>query len=187
MPAGDRADAEAVRRLDEFVVRARGEGRRDELDRSAVAALEAFERAGIEVVLLKGPVLAQRLYAEGEIRGYSDVDLLVRRRDLASAGEALTELGYMKMDDEVFGLDDVAGIQHSEQWVRIRESHSPLLIDLHWKLDGCEAPDDLVWEALVAGRDTLAVGGRAAAVLGDDGLALHVALHAAQHGPGDAK
>jgi len=175
--------------LDDFVARARQLRKRDVLDRAAIAALTALECAGVDAMLLKGPALARRLYADGEIRGYADVDLLIPRRELARAREVLAKLGYVSAE-EVFGIDDVAGIQHSEVWSRPgeRESRSgPIMIDLHWRLDGCEAPDDLIWEALAATRGSIELRGTKAAVLGDDGLALHVALHAAQHGPGDLK
>jgi hypothetical protein len=173
-------------RLDEFVLRARGLRRRDEVDRAAIAALEALEAAGVTAVLLKGPALARRLYRDGEARGYEDVDLLIPRRDLDPAGKALQELGYVR-GHEGLGIDDVAGIQHSEVWARAGETGGPLLIDLHWRLDRCEAPDELVWEALVARRDSIELRGKAVAVLSEEGLAFHVALHAAQHGPDDAK
>jgi hypothetical protein len=175
-----------ARALDNFVARARRLRKRDVLDRAAIAALTALESAGVDAMVLKGPALARRLYADGEIRGYSDVDLLVPRRCLASAREVLAQVGYSSAG-EVFGIDDVAGIQHSEIWSRPGEGSGPVMIDLHWRLDGCEAPDDLVWDALVAGRGSIELRGEEAAVLGDDGLALHVALHAAQHGPEDVQ
>ena len=172
--------------LYDFVARARGLRHRDELDRAAVEAVTAFESVGVDAVLLKGPVLARQLYADGEIRGYSDVDLLVARRDLATAGEALTRLNYSK-PHEVLGVDDVAGILHSELWNRASETGGPQPLDLHWRLDGCDAPDDVVWDALFAGRASMELRGKAVWVLGRDGLALHMALHAAQHGPQDTK
>lgn len=172
--------------LEDFVARARGMRHREELDRAAIAALTALLSAGIEVMLLKGPALARRLYVEGETRGYCDVDLLVARRDLGRARGVLARLGYV-LGEEVLGIDDVAGIQHSEVWARAGDRGGPVLIDLHWRLEGCAAADELVWEALVAGRGSVALRGEQAPVLGDEGLALHVALHAAQHGPDDAK
>ena len=175
--------------LDDFVARARRLRQTEALDRAAIAALAALKVAGVEAMLLKGPALARRLYADGEIRGYSDVDLLIRRRSLATARQVLGRLGYANAD-EVFGIDDVAGILHSELWSRPGERairSGPIMIDLHWRLDGCEAADDVVWEALAAGRGSIELRGEEAAVLGDDALALHVALHAAQHGPSDIK
>ena len=169
-------------------VRARAHGlrRRDEVDRATIAALGALEAAGVTAMLLKGPALARRLYRDGEARGYEDVDLLIARRELDPAGEALQELGYER-GHEVLGIVDVAGVQHSKVWARAGETGGPLLIDLHWRLDRCEAPDELVWEALVTRRDSIDLQGKEVAILSQEGLAFHVALHAAQHGPDDAK
>jgi len=172
--------------LNDFVARARQLRKRDVLDRAAIEALTALECAGVDAMLLKGPALARRLYADGEIRGYSDIDLLIPRQRVALARDVLAKLGYVSAE-EVFGIDDVAGIQHSETWSRPGEGSGPVMIDLHWRLDGCDAPDDLAWEALAARHGSIELRGAEAAALGDDGLALHVALHAAQHGPGDLK
>ena len=175
--------------LDDFVARARRLCKTELLDRAAIAALAALKSAGVEAMLLKGPALARRLYADDEVRSYSDVDLLIPRRSLVTAREVLRELGYANAD-EIYGVDDVAGILHSEIWSRPGERairSGPIMIDLHWRLDGCEASDEVLWEALSAGRGSIEVRGEDAAVLGDEALALHVALHAAQHGTSDTK
>jgi Uncharacterised nucleotidyltransferase len=172
--------------LDEFLIRAREVGRRDKLDQAGTAALAEFESRGVEALLLKGPVLARRLYAEGETRSYWDIDLLVSPRDLAVAREGLINLGYTK-GEEVFGIDDV-GVLHGEVWARQAEKKGgPLCIDLHWRLSRCEASGEVIWEALARGHGSIELHGREVAVPADEGLALHLAIHAAQRGPDDPK
>ncbi len=80
-------------------------------------------------------------------------------------------------------------ILHAETWSRRVEAGpgSPLLIDLHWRLPGCEAPADAAWEVLAPRRSSIELNGRETAVLDREGLALHLAIHAAQHGPDDLK
>jgi hypothetical protein len=172
--------------LDDFVARAREQHRRDELDEAAVAALKALEEAGVEALLLKGPALAQRLYSPSEIRGYTDIDLMVPPRLLDRAHKALIGLGYARLG-ELLGIVDVAGIQYSETWAGQPKPDVPVWLDLHWRLTGCEAPGDLVWDQLAANRGWIELAGKQVPVPGDDGLALHVALHAAQHGPRKTK
>jgi hypothetical protein len=173
--------------LAEFVERARGLSFRPQLDAAAVETLDAFELVGVQALLLKGPALAQALYTPTEHRGYSDVDLLVSPADLPRARRALTTIGY-RHGEEVFGIDDVGEILHSETWSRRGEKWGgPLLIDLHWRLAGCEAPAGTAWEALAARSDSIDLNGRRVAVLDRAGLALHLATHAAQHGPDDLK
>jgi len=57
-------------------------------------ALRALSRRGIPVVPLKGPVLAERLYADPALRPSTDLDLLVADADFDRAAAALEELGY---------------------------------------------------------------------------------------------
>jgi hypothetical protein len=174
--------------LAEFVERARGRSCQAQLDAAAVDVLAAFEAVGVRPLLLKGPALARTLYTPTEHRGYSDVDLLVSPADLPRARRALSGVGF-KHAEEVFGIDDVGGILHSETWSRRGEDEwgGPLLIDLHWRLPGCEASADATWRTLVLHRSWIELNGRQVAVLDRVGLALHLAIHAAQHGPGDLK
>ena len=175
------------RSLAEFVARTRELRRRDELDAATIEVLTAFDSIGVKALLLKGPALAHRLYAPaGESRGYWDIDLLVPPHGLESAREALATLGYTKAE-EVFGVDDVGGVQHGELWARQDERGGPLCIDLHFRLSGCKASREVVWDSLAKGHNSIDLQGRPVAVPGDDGLALHLALHAAQHGSGDTK
>lgn len=176
------------RALDEFLARVRHLPRQGLLDTAALDLLDAFRAVGVEPLLLKGPALARTLYQPGEHRGYGDVDLLVARHDLPSARRALVELGYRNVS-EGRGIDDVAGVLHSEDWSRPVENKRlpPVMVDLHWRLAGCEAPAEVTWRVLGARRAWIELEGRAAPVLASDGLALHLATHAAQHGPNDLK
>jgi hypothetical protein len=171
--------------LDNFVARAHMQERANELEAATVTAFEAFDTARVDALLLKGPALAQRLYAHGESRAYFDVDLLVPPWDLASARIALTKLGYKSFD--VSGVIDLGGVVHDEVWAGQGDRSDGIWIDLHWRLSGCAAGADVVWNELARGRDSIELRGREVAILGDDGLALHLALHAAQHGLGDRK
>jgi hypothetical protein len=172
------------RRLDEFAQRVRWLPMRAELDSAAAEVFDAFAARGVESLLLKGPALARMLYGPGEHRGYSDVDLLVAPGDLPRARQALLGIGYSKSD---FGLDDVAGILHAETWSHTDGARVGARVDLHWRLPGCEAPAGDAWRALSARRTWIDFKGRNTAVLAREGLALHLATHAAQHGTGDLK
>jgi Uncharacterised nucleotidyltransferase len=170
--------------LEEFAQRNRYLDRRAEIDAAAVAVLERFEGAGVRSLLLKGPVLARLLY-EGAPRDYFDIDLLVGPRHLAKAREALAGLGY-RWGYEERGIDDVAGVVHAELWAQ-RGDHGPLWVDLHKRLAGCRASDDVVWAAVWGRRSSIDFAGRETAVLGEGGLAFHLALHAAQGGAAEPK
>ena len=50
--------------------------------------------AGIDMIVLKGPNLAERLYADPKLRPYRDLDLLIRPEELARVLAALEDSGY---------------------------------------------------------------------------------------------
>jgi hypothetical protein len=58
------------------------------------AVLEALDRARIQVVALKGLVLAERLYGDPSLRYSADLDLLIRPDDLEAVSAVLASLGY---------------------------------------------------------------------------------------------
>ena len=56
--------------------------------------LDAFHRAGLPVIPLKGPSLAERIYGDSSLRKCHDLDLLVQGRDLIYAEQVLKGLGF---------------------------------------------------------------------------------------------
>lgn len=169
-----------------FVARAALDSRRAQLDANAAEAFHAFGQAGIDAILLKGAAVADALYRSGEPRGYFDVDVLISPVQRTAAGEVLSTLGYENFR-EVRGIDDVRGVLHADLWLRRGFVSGPMIIDLHWRLDGCRAPDTVAWEALSRERASVQLAGSTVPTLGVPGMALSVALHVAQHGVADVK
>jgi glycosyltransferase involved in cell wall biosynthesis len=150
------------------------------LDALAHEVIDAFAAAGIESILLKGPSIVDWLYPKQEGRAYADIDLLVAPWDWASAQEVLSDMDF---------IDGLAPLGHprmesrtSHPWVR-----GGLEIDLHCTLWGIEGPPENVWSVLSALTEQGVVGGRPLTMLNPAARALHVALHAAQHGPVEEK
>ena len=169
-----------------FAARSRNAGRQGDLDLAAAEAISALEDAGIEVLLLKGAALAQALYAPDRERGYYDIDLLVAPEHRATTGKILALLGYRNITSDHQGIDDVAGVVHAELWTRVIATGN-ISIDLHWKLAGCHAAEQRIWECLRADAQVISLHERPVLTLSDSGLALHAALHVAQHGASDVK
>ena len=56
--------------------------------------LDDFAAAGIEVLVIKGPVTSVVAYGDPAMRGFGDVDLLLRQRDIARASRQMQSLGF---------------------------------------------------------------------------------------------
>lgn len=81
-----------------------------------VRILAAFARSKVLVVPLKGPSLGERLYGDAALRVNYDLDILVRKCDLAQAEALLSELGFNP------GIPD----DYHRQWYR-----GPTTVELH--------------------------------------------------------
>lgn len=153
-----------------------------QIDAAAAEVLAAFEEAGVDALLLKGRALGALLYESDERRGYADVDLLVGPSSVEAAKDALRRLGYSYSDADR-GIDDIGGVAHAQPWMR--PGTGPLeteMVDLHWRMPGSRSSPVLAWEELQGRRTHIEVGGHRAATLDRCGQALHLAVHAAQHG-----
>lgn len=134
----------------------------------------ACDAVGLRGVALKGPLFAERYYARPAARGTTDIDLLVRERDLEVAARALATVGY------------VASLADSEQRFRrehhhlhFHHDHAPAL-ELHFHayrgFGRILRSDDLVDRSVPAPR-----GYSAIRVLCVEDELVYLAVHAAAH------
>lgn len=56
--------------------------------------LHDFSAAGIDTILVKGPVTSLLAYGDPSIRSFTDLDLLIRQRDIPTAFERMRSLGF---------------------------------------------------------------------------------------------
>lgn len=107
--------------------------RQSRYSRVLLAALrelgDAFARAGLGVIVLKGLALADRFFGGMDRRTVWDIDLLVRPADLAGARDVLGRLGYV-LTSHVF-LSERLSIRftHALDFAR-----GGVNVDLHWLL-----------------------------------------------------
>ena len=144
--------------------------------------LRKFELAGVWAVLLKGPSTARWLYDEGESRAYLDCDLLIAPASGEAAAGALQSLGYRRSFDD--RSMPAWWREHAGVWVRDADG---MTVDLHSALPGIGADGESAWSVLSTDTDTVMVAGYRAPILALPARALHVVLHAAQHGVGWAR
>jgi hypothetical protein len=147
------------------------------IDAMSGKIVTGLREAGVPSLLLKGPVIARRLYRRDEIRPYADCDLLVRRSDLALAEATVAGLG-MRRDKAEERLTP-KWERHNNSW-RLDERRFDL--ELHWTLIHIGADPETLWEVCNRDSNTMRVGGVDVSTPADPQLALILALHAAQHG-----
>jgi hypothetical protein len=144
------------------------------LDSAAVDVVSRLRDRGIDAVLLKGSGLAERLYDDSEVRPHDDIDLLVAAPEVEAVGAVLRENGF------AYAADD----EYAQDWIRAADG---VTVDVHVTFLGVGVAPAAVWPVLGAHTTTLSIGGGEVTVFDDAALVLHVALHAAQHGPKGGK
>lgn len=143
--------------------------------------LEAFKKAGLRIIVLKGAVLAEQIYGNLALRPMSDVDLLVKEEDMACADEQLKTLGYRPSDAAVDKVDFSSTYLTTLDY-RSPEENSPSF-HIHWHFVNSTIPNESyiknirienVWRdarnTKIAGLETL--------VMAPHHLLIHLSEHA---------
>ncbi len=136
--------------------------------------LEGFPQAGIPVIPIKGPVLAEVLYGDVGLRPSSDLDILVRPEDMDRSRSLLLGLGYGASSGE----EKFRHHRHDPPYVKsgakaILELHQYLYDDLRDK-----AIDEVLWQRA---QPVLWKGHRALVLSPEDNL-LYLSWHLPRHG-----
>ena len=141
----------------------------------------ALALGGLPHIVLKGPLLRQRLFPEGDEYISADVDVLVPPEGWVPTEVVLAQLGY-----EPLLLDIIPGDRPNHARPYVRATGGPS-VDLHRTLLGAEAPASVVWSVLDRETELAMLGDKAIRVLNSPGQLMHVALHAAQNGAEDER
>jgi hypothetical protein len=140
--------------------------------------LRGCRAAGLPVIVLKGPALAETVYPEPALRPFADLDLLVRPEDRLAMDALLRDLGHRRRADEHSWEFDIA-------WdgATLYETPAGVRVDLHWALltearFACDHREQRgVWDRAAP----LTLAGEPALGLGREDLVLHLAAHLAVH------
>jgi hypothetical protein len=126
-------------------------------------------------IVLKGPVLRRWLYGGASDRMSMDIDLLVSWDDLEPVEGVLSATGWRYL-----GIDAV-GENRSNCRIWERPDNG-LILELHRTLAGIGTSPARTWAVLSAHTEELPIGAATMEVLDVPARAMHVALHATQHG-----
>jgi len=144
-----------------------------------VHVLEVLASDGIPVLPLRGPAVGAQIYGEVALRPASDLDLLIRRHDLAGAKEALSEMGFGKppraLPDRYY--------ERNHLHLQYLERASRTSVELHWALDHKYTLLTVDYEGIFArSREVDLLGARALLMSREDWL-LSLAIHLIKHCP----
>ncbi len=152
-----------------------------QLRSALVDALRVFDTAGVQVLLLKGAALSCGVWTDRGLRPWSDLDVCVRRDQVAAAIHALAPLGYTSGR-----METTVGATVAHESELLLAGPGGVLIDLHWSLFDSphyqsRAGDTYVWDHARA----VVVDDAPAWILTPELLLLHLCGHLVLHHTGD--
>ncbi|HUQ18326.1 MAG TPA: nucleotidyltransferase family protein [Gemmatimonadaceae bacterium] len=143
-----------------------------------VRVLESYRSmtaAGIDALVLKGPATSVTGYDNPSLRYFSDIDLVIKRVDLAAAQAHLESRGYKPLFDSQSRESLITG-QHALEF----EGSGPP-VELHWALLPRHLKFDLTPEALWNEAVTIESSGTEFKALAAHHLFLYLCAHGAKH------
>jgi len=102
--------------------------------------LDVFNKANLNVIVLKGAALAETVYENLALRSMSDVDLLVKKEDLYQVNEKLKGLGYFPVDRSIEDVDFTSAYLTSLDY-RNPNKNSPSF-HIHWHFVNSTIPNE---------------------------------------------
>lgn len=151
-----------------------------------VRILPRFEDSGIPVMPYKGPALAQRLYGDLSLRESSDLDILIRERDVPRAQELIRSLGYgfVSLKD----TDKLARYIRTNPDCELQFKRTDgMLLELHWRFarrSACVRQDP---ERFLQRSEMIRLAGAQVPSLPLEVYFLILSLHASKHKWGQLK
>lgn len=139
--------------------------------------LDRFASQGVEAIVFKGPALAMLAYGDLNLRRFVDLDLIVRRADMARAIEVLTQSGYVSSRDLTGEQQSVLlRTQHNLQF-----TYGRVIVELHWQVSSelfaATVTAEGFWESL----STVELNGRTLKTLSTEDLLFALCVHGSRH------
>ncbi len=138
--------------------------------------LDHFRKMGVEVLLTKGPVLSQRCYGDAGLRQFTDLDLIVRHRDIARAAEEMLGLGY----DSKVPLQTIQAGKAPGEYVFTKRGTN-LLAEFHTERTFRYHPRPLSVEKLFERHTMVNFDGQDVPALSIEDELLLISIHGAKH------
>jgi len=141
--------------------------------------LELFAGAGIEAIPYKGPLLALFAYDDLALRRFVDLDVIVKKTDVARARELLLADNYtLAKSLTVAQQEFLLRTQHNLQFSK---DNRQLIVELHWEiaphLFASTVQGDALWSNLVS----FDLNGTRVKTFSADDLLFSLCVHGSRH------
>jgi len=150
------------------------------MQRQLLSVLDGLRQADVPALAYKGPALSQQLYGDPGLRHFTDLDLLVRPDDVATARDLVLGAGFAEKHD--FEAVPLELLQDAEQEIGFSHPETGLQLDVHWRVGPRFAADSLLAEELFARSGAVRLLECEIRTPGPHDVVLTLTIHASVHG-----
>ena len=142
--------------------------------------LNEFRRCRIFAVPFKGPALSEFVYGDITYRVFSDLDILVSKRDAHSAFQMLKQIGLQPQLD--LSSTQLSKYIKNEDNLAFYDFKKNLAIELHWEISGLYLSESVTLSELKDHIETGQLNKTEIACLSKEALLVYLCVHGAKHG-----
>lgn len=141
--------------------------------------IELFANSGIEAIPYKGPILSLFAYDDLALRRFVDLDVIVKKSDVARARDLLLADGYAL--SKPLTPDQQELLLRTQHNLQFAKDNRQLIVELHWEvaphLFASSVQGDTLWRNLVS----FELNGTPMKTLSADDLLFSLCVHGSRH------
>lgn len=143
-----------------------------------IYVLNLFKTHGIVGLPFKGPVLAQEIYGSIDLRQFSDLDILVSKKDSLKAWALLIAEGF----EPEFKLTPKQRAKYIKTEDNLSFFKNKIPIELHWEISGLYLSRPLVFQDMEERFLKTSVYDTEVPTLAMEDLLVYLCIHGSKHG-----
>ena len=146
---------------------------------SLIKILNLLKQNNIDAISFKGPVQSELLYQDIGIRTFSDLDILVKKKDAVKARNLLIGQGFKT--SVTIPDSQIKKYLKKENFFQMADKTGTINIDLHWEISGrynlkpiyYPASDNTLLHTKLLGKETC--------TLSHEDMLIHLCIHGTSH------
>ena len=143
--------------------------------------VQSFETEKIPVIPIKGPSLAVMAYGALELRTFSDLDILMKNRDIPRARALLLDQGYRDLTKSQKTTDIVSTEQTSCRYHTFVDKTGMIGLDIQSKIEGGQFSFQIDHEEFWKDLHKVIVSGNSVPSLPETKVLLVLCIHGSKH------
>jgi len=140
--------------------------------------IDLLKKNNIQAIPFKGPIIAEKAYKDLNLRSFSDLDILIKKKEVPTAKNLLIQHGF-KAEITLSPEREKKYLGHENSISFYGKNN--LSIDLHWEITGRYLLNHLSFESFENRLQTISFLSKKIISLPDDVMLVYLCVHGTSH------